>query len=211
MQLCVKKSVSNWVKSHIFKGICAFFHWHDLMERQWFWNTGQNTQMPSNSNICILAKWADSSHAGQAHLRQNELPVEFSHKHFEEVQELLFANLISQKLQEEVALREKRKSKPTQPEYSRCPTGLYALSFQTYLQIVHLHEGFFWVEGMFHYRCTRLAHFPSVLFIGPVCKYTNICKHTNTTWIRLWSDKAKCCIYSALLRNTLTSAYIKIS
>jgi len=39
--------------------------------------------------------------------------VEFSHKHFEEVQELLFANLISQKLQEEVALRKKERERAT--------------------------------------------------------------------------------------------------
>lgn len=146
------------------------------MEWRWDWNIGQNTQTPSNSNIWILTKWTDISCAGQAHLRQIELPMEFSHKHFEEVQKLLLANLISQKLQEEVALREKERESNLHYSNHQCPRGLCALSFQMYLQIVHLHEGFFWVEGMFHYWCTRLAHFPCVLFTGPVCRYTNICK-----------------------------------
>lgn len=60
----------------------------------------------------------------RSHLRENEPAVEFSHEGFEEQKEVLLANLISQKLQEEVALR-KKKNKPD-PEASRHPWEIWA-------------------------------------------------------------------------------------
>lgn len=60
---------------------------------------------PSNSNIRDFTFWRGS------HLRENEPAVELSHERLDEQKEGLLAHPTSQKLQEEVALRKKKRKR----------------------------------------------------------------------------------------------------
>lgn len=183
------------------------------MEWQWDWNTIETRTKYAHAvqtfaYVCIQAKWIDSSHEGHTHLRQNELPVEFSHKHFEEEQKLFFANLISQKLQEEVALR-KREREQLYTTWSFMSQR--SLCFE--LSDVPSDSAPAWRVFLGWGHVSLLMHQTHSL---PLCSLYWACEQIhmqthNTTWVRLWSDKAKCCIDSTLDRNILTSAYIKTS
>ncbi len=163
------------------------------------------------ATFAFWLKWTESSRAGQAHLRQNELPRGIFPQTFEEVQELLFANLISQKLQEEVALREKRERAnlhsqniPDIPEDSGFElSDVPSDSAPAW--------GFFWVEGMFHYWRTRLL-------TSPVFSLLGLCANTQTICNTQTPHESDCGIVRQSAASTalcigilLTSAYIKTS
>lgn len=119
-QPCLKSSQGN---THSVESVHSFSHTSR-------WNDGEIEMTvkiritSSNGNIC---KINEGSHTKCPYLRENEPAVEFSHKGFEEQKKVLLADLISKKLQEEVALRKKkREKKPPDLEVSRYLWGMWA-------------------------------------------------------------------------------------